>query len=466
MKKSHFSFKSFKSVWLLGLATAVMLMAASCSKSTDDSGIIPPVDPSNTTDVRGSISKDVSWTKDKVYRLRGYVYVEAGATLTIEPGTKIVSNNDSAGVLVIYKGAKINAKGTATDPIVFTSAESSPKPGDLGGLVLVGKATGNGNHANLEGGVNDAHKDFGGTDDADNSGVLQYVRIEYAGKAVNPDDEVNGLSLYTVGNGTTIDHIQVVRGLDDGFEFFGGSVNCKYLIAYNCADDDFDMDDGFHGKIQYGLSIKDPAFTDSKGTTGDLSNNFEIDNTNGKIPFSTTPMTTPLLSNFTAIGPNNAAGTSTDFGYGMRFRRGSKVTLANSIVLGSQKGGLIIEDDQTQTNYKSGDSRFYNSLIQAVTKPFLVLGKDSTILNTAALTSLTLGSNLSQLLSSATDAGLNDPFNNQAPNLKPKDGSKALTTAGKFDVNGLDNGFFDKTTFIGAMDASNDWTSGWAVWGK
>ncbi|QEC71193.1 hypothetical protein FSB73_05370 [Arachidicoccus ginsenosidivorans] len=132
MKKSHFSFKSFKSVCLLGLATAVMVMAASCSKSTDDSGIIPPVDPSNTTDVRGSITKDVSWTKDKVYRLRGYVYVEAGATLTIEPGTKIVSNNDSAGVLVIYKGAKINAKGTATDPIVFTSAETSPKPGDLG----------------------------------------------------------------------------------------------------------------------------------------------------------------------------------------------------------------------------------------------------------------------------------------------------------------------------------------------
>lgn len=457
--------KKLRTIQFMGLAGGLIMMAASCSKS-DDGGVVNPVDPSETTDIRGSISKDQTWTKDNVYRLRGYVYVESGATLTIEPGTKIVSNSDSAGVLIVYKGAKINAKGTASEPIVFTSNEESPKPGDLGGLVLVGKATGNHNHANLEGGVDDSHKDFGGTDDADNSGVLQYVRIEYAGKAVNPGDEVNGLSLYAVGSGTTIDHIQVIRGLDDGYEFFGGSVNCKYLIAYDCADDDFDMDDGYHGKIQFGLSIKDPKFTDAKGTSGDLSNNFEIDNTNGKIPFNTQPMTSPVLSNFTAIGPNNASGTSSDFGYGMRFRRGSNVTLANSVVLGSQKGGLIIEDDVTQANYKAGTARFYNSLIQAVTKPFLVLGSDSTTLNTAALTTLTLGTNLSQLLSGAEDAGLTDPFNNAAPDLKPKADSKALTTEGKFDVNGLDNSFFVKTSYVGALDASNDWTSGWTAWGK
>ncbi|SEA54065.1 hypothetical protein SAMN05192529_12635 [Arachidicoccus rhizosphaerae] len=463
MKKNRISFKSLP---FLGIAASLLLTAASCSKSSDGGEVVTPVDPSATTDLRGSIDKDLTLSNDKVYRLRGYVYVESGATLTIEAGTKIVSNNDSAGVLVIYKGAKINAKGTADAPIVFTSNETTAKPGDLGGLVLVGKATGNGNHANLEGGVDDAHKNFGGTDDADNSGVLQYVRIEYAGKAVNPGDEVNGLSLYAVGSGTTIDHIQVVRGLDDAFEFFGGAVNCKYLIAYNCADDDFDMDDGFHGKIQYGLSIKDPAFTDSKGTTGDLSNNFEVDNTNGKIPFSTTPMTTPILSNFTAIGPNNASGTSSDYGYGMRFRRGSNVTLANSIVLGSQKGGLIIEDAETQANYKAGTSRFYNSLLQAVTKPFLVLGSDSSALSTAALTTLTEGTNLSVNLSSADQAGLSDPFNNAVPNLMPATGSKALATAGKFDVNGLDNSFFDKTSYIGALDGTTDWTSGWAVWNK
>lgn len=457
--------KKRSTIQLMGLASGLLMMAASCSKSNDGGGIVNPVDPSATTDVSGSISKSQTWTKDNVYRLRGYVYVESGATLTIEPGTKIVSNSDSAGVLIVYKGAKINAKGTASDPIVFTSNEKSPKPGDLGGLVLVGKATGNGNHKNLEGGVNDAHKDFGGTDDADNSGTLQYVRIEYAGKAVNPGDEVNGLSLYAVGSGTTIDHIQVVRGLDDGYEFFGGSVNCKYLIAYNCADDDFDMDDGFHGKIQFGLSIKDPEFTDAK-SGGDFSNNFEIDNTNGKIAFNTMPMTTPILSNFTAIGPNNVSGTSADYGYGMRFRRGSNVTLANSIVLGSQKGGLIIEDDVTQSNYKAQTARFYNSLIQTVTKPFLVLGVDSTILNTLALTALTTGSNMTQLLAAASDAGLTDPFNNAAPGVTPKTGSKALATVGKFDVNGLDNGFFVKTSYVGAFDGSTDWTSGWAVWGR
>ncbi len=123
---------------------------------------------------------------------------------------------------------------------------------------------------------------------------------------------MNGLSLYAVGSGTTIDYVQVVRGLDDSCEFFGGTVNCKHLIAYNSADDDFDMDDGFSGKIQYAISIKDPGFTDNKGTTGDLSNNFEVDNVNPANGFLWTraPITGPTLSNFTAVGPNNAAGTS------------------------------------------------------------------------------------------------------------------------------------------------------------
>lgn len=464
-RKFKIKIKNMKTLKTLSVAAALLFAAASCSKN-DGPVVTPPVDPGTSVDIRGSIKANETWSSDKVYRLRGYVYVESGATLTIEPGTKIISSNDSAGVLIIYKGAKINAKGTAAAPIVFTSAEQSPKPGDLGGVVLVGKATGNANHANLEGGVDDAHKSFGGTDDADNSGTLQYVRIEYAGKAVNPGDEVNGLSLYAVGSGTTIDHIQVIRGLDDGYEFFGGTVNCKYLIAYNCADDDFDMDDGFRGKIQFGISIKDPQFTDAKGTSGDISNNFEVDNTNGKIPFTTTPITHPILSNFTAIGPNNASGTSADYGYGMRFRRGSQVVLANSVVLGSQKGGLIVEDQPTQEYFKTRKAGFYNSLLNAITKPFLVLGNDSTTLNTAALTTLSISTNLTQYLGSAADAGLTDAFNNAAPNLMPKAGSLALTKAGKFDFEGLSDAFFVKTTYVGAFDGQSDWTTGWTSWGR
>lgn len=451
--------KTFKTV---SAAMLAMIIAASCSKN--DSPVNPPDEPGTTVDVRGSIAANQTWTNDQVYRLRGYVYVESGATLTIEPGTKIVSSNDSAGVLIIYKGAKIDAKGTSTAPIVFTSAEDAPTPGDLGGLVLVGKATGNSNHGSVEGGIDDAHKAFGGTDDADNSGVLQYVRIEYAGKAVNPGDEVNGLSLYTVGNGTTIDHIQVVRGLDDGYEFFGGAVNCKYLIAYDCADDDFDMDDGYHGKIQYGVSVKDPQFTDAKGTSGDISNNFEVDNTNGQIPFTTTPITHPLLSNFTAIGPNDASNTSADFGYGMRFRRGSQVVLANSIVLGGQKAGLDVEDKETTQYFKAGSAKFYNGLLSAVANPFQVGGAGA-VINADQLKTITTETNLSQYLATADLAGLTDAFNNAAPNLQPKEGSLALTTAGKFDTNNLDDAFFEKTSYVGAFDGTNDWTKDWTVWG-
>ena len=158
------------------------------------------------------------------------------------------------------------------------------------------------------------------------------------------------LSLYGVGSGTTIDYVEVVRGLDDAFEFFGGTVNCKHLIAYNCADDDFDMDDGYSGKIQFAISVKDPHFTDNKGTTGDISNNFEVDNVNPANGFLWTraPITFPTLSNFTAIGPNNAAGTSPDYGYGMRWRRGSKFILGEFHRHGSVKeSDLDIDDDST-----------------------------------------------------------------------------------------------------------------------
>ncbi len=461
------------------IAAGIMLTIASvsCKKSDDQP---TPIDttgngggstPDTAKDVyiRGTISASQTWVSTKTYHLRGYVYVTDGAALTIEPGTKIVSNRDSAGVLVIYRDATINASGTVSSPIVFTSAETTPAPGDLGGVILVGQAKGNGNHSVIEGGVAPAFSAFGGTDDTHSSGTLKYVRIEYAGKAVNPGDEVNGLSLYAVGSGTTIDYVEIIRGLDDAFEFFGGAVNCKHLIAYNCADDDFDMDDGFRGKIQYAISIKDPAFTDNKGTTGDISNNFEVDNINPSngFLFSRAPITFPVLSNFTAIGPNNAAGTSADYGYGMRWRRGSKFILANSIVLGGQKAGLDLDDDSTVSYYKQGISKFYNSFLNAVSSPFKIDKLVNTGLwDTASLRTLTLGANKSVYYTDPTAVMLTDPFNDASPDITPMTGSPALTTATDFTLTELSDAFFDKVSFIGAMDATTDWTSGWAVWGK
>jgi hypothetical protein len=457
--------KKFLAMLSLG---AVVLASCDKSDNTPDPNPNPgPGDTATKVDVRGTISSDQRWTKNKTYRLRGYVYVTNGATLTIEPGTRIVSSRDSAGVLVIYRTAKIMAEGTAAEPIVFTSNETTPAPGDLGGLIIAGLAKWNGNHSVIEGGVEAQYAAFGGTNNEDNSGTLKYVRIEYAGKAVNPGDEVNGLSLYGVGSGTTIDYVQVVRGLDDAFEIFGGTVNCKHLIAYNNADDDFDFDDGYTGKIQFAISIKDPAFTDPKGTSGDISNNFEVDNVNPSNGFllSRAPITFPVMSNFTAIGPNNATGTSSDFGYGMRWRRGSKFILANSIVIGGQKAGLDIEQDSTASYYAAGTSKFYNSFLHAVNSPFRV-ANTGTFLDSTGLATLTLTTNGSQLFSTAADVQLTDPFNNATPNLKPQAGSAAVTTAAKFDVGTLDDAFFEKVTFIGAMDASNDWTTGWAVFNR
>jgi hypothetical protein len=453
------------------LTLGLIVLSMSCKKSDDSS--LPPggggdTSTSKTPDIRGIINADQHWTKDKTYRLRGYVYVTNNATLTIDPGTKIVSNKDSAGVLVIYRGSKIQAVGTAAEPIVFTSNETSPTPGDLGGVILVGQAKGNGNHSVIEGGVDAAFSAFGGTNNSDNSGALKYVRIEYAGKAVNPGDEVNGLSLYAVGDATTIDYVQVIRGLDDAFEFFGGTVNCKHLIAYNCADDDFDMDDGFSGRIQYAVSIKDPAFTDAKGTTGDVSNNFEVDNVNPSNGFilSRPPITFPVLSNFTAIGPNGASNTSVDYGWGMRWRRGCKFILANSVVIGGKKGGLRIENDSTINYYGQGISAFYNSYVNAVTGPIDVgTGSVGGNFDLAAITTLVTGANKSIVVANSADLMLTDPFNNTTPNLKPASGSPLLTGA-LFDFGALSESFFDKVAYKGAFDGTTDWTAEWAVWGK
>ncbi|RAJ04148.1 hypothetical protein LX64_03026 [Chitinophaga skermanii] len=452
---------------LLFASAAVLSVFASCSDDKNDTPKPPTTGSGDTVMVRGVMSTNTTWSANKVYKLRGYTYVAAGAKLTIEAGTKIISTKDSAGVLVIAKGATIDARGTSEKPIVFTSGEKTKTPGDLGGVIVAGAATWNNNHTIIEGAVDDAFKNFGGSNDADNSGYLQYIRIEYAGKAVAEGDEVNGLSLYAVGSGTTVDHIQIVRGLDDAFEFFGGTVNAKYLIAYNCADDDFDFDDGYRGKIQFAVSVKDPAFVDNKGTSGDISNNFEFDNSNGKKEFTITPNTFPIMSNFTAIGPNNATGTRTEFGYGMRMRRGAKFLLANSIVAGGQKAGLDIDNDSTASYYKQGISGLKNSILHAVTKPFNVDLLNNTALLTATdLQALVTGRDATLNVASASDIQLTDAFNNAAPNLAPKSGSPALTRGTKFEGQ-LNDAFFSKVSYIGAVDPTNDWTkASWTVWNK
>jgi hypothetical protein len=397
----------------------------------------------------------------------------SGATLTIEAGTTILSNKDSAGVLVITPDAKIIADGTASAPIVFTSNESSKAPGDFGGLVVAGNATWNGNHIVMEGGLDTRYASFGGNNDADNSGVLRYVRIEYAGKAVNPGDEVNGLSLYAVGSGTTIDYVQVSRGYDDAFEIFGGTVNCKHLIAYNSADDDFDFDDGYRGKIQYAISFKDPTFTDPKGTSGDVSNNIEVDNVNPSNGFllSRKPITSPVMSNFTCVGPNTAAGvsgTSPDYGWGMRWRRGTQFVFANSVVIGSAKEAFRVQEDSSISYFLNGSSLLWNCTINDQAKLYASIDKTTYVIPNYATYSLTdikakYGVTKTTEVADYTTLKLTDPFKVSAPNVNPQSGSPLLGAA-DFTPAKLTDAFFDKVTFVGAIGGT-DWTTGWTRWG-
>ena len=219
-----------------------------------------------TITLQGRINADTLLKKENTYILKGLVYLVGNHTMTIQPGTVIKASYSGTDVaaLVITRGSKIMAQGSANEPIVFTSASPNPQSGDWGGLIILGKAAINTSFngvsglMQVEGGVDNAQGDgLAGSGDAvaatpvnnDNSGVLSYVRIEYAGYAFQPDKEINSLTLAGVGSGTTIDHIQVTYGKDDAYEFFGGTVNAKYLIAWKTQDDDFDTDNGYSGKV-------------------------------------------------------------------------------------------------------------------------------------------------------------------------------------------------------------------------
>ena len=241
--------------------------------------VVPPPTPSAAVDVSGEITTNTTWAATTKYLLKGYVYVRSGATLTIEAGTVIKGDKDSKGALIVEPGAKLIAVGTAAKPIVLTS--NQPKGarnyGDWGGVLLCGKAPVNtivnGKLPTVEGGPTTT---YGGTDAADNSGALQYVRIEFGGVAFSPNNEVNGLTLAAVGSGTTLDHVQVSYSGDDSFEWFGGTVNAKYLVAHRGFDDDFDTDHGFSGKAQSGDLMVDFRGRDSGRRIGSCPAGSEV----------------------------------------------------------------------------------------------------------------------------------------------------------------------------------------------
>jgi hypothetical protein len=404
-------------------------------------------------------------TSDKKYLLKGQVFVRTGKTLTINPGTIIYGDKASKGTLIIDRGGKLIADGTVSQPIVMTSAAKVGErdKGDWGGLVILGYANQNQPDPAVEGITPAAY--FGGVNDSDNSGIIRYVRVEFAGIELTPNNETNSITMGAVGNGTILENTMVSYGGDDGFEWFGGSVNGKYLISFGTWDDDFDVDYGYSGKNQFGLAIRYPSFADQSG-----SNIFECDN--GPNDDLTTLLTTGVFSNFTGIGPKltNSQSINSNYQHCIDLRRRTAVTIANSVFIGMPRG-IRMNQNSVYSNYQVGTGILTNNIMAAPTTTYTV-GSGMTA-TTSDLESYWLLNNTTDtstdFLSILVNLGLNSNifFGNNVntdytvnPTFTVTSGE--LTSGASFIHPKLSSGF-DNVLYRGAF-GSNDWTTGWAEW--
>ena len=305
--------------------------------------------------VSGTISSATHWTAGNVYVISGVLRVKA--KLTIDPGTYIIADSSvttgANGVLVVTKSGEIDAQGTVGAPVVFTSwklldcnAATVPAPGDFGGVVLLGEANVNtGSVTNVIEGLGDqptpADFYYGGSSDTDNSGILKYVRIEYAGRVLPTDPvtgngvEINGLTFGGVGSGTSVDYVQVSWGLDDAFEFFGGKVSASHLVAFSNDDDSFDFDWGYTGTINKAISIANENSTHSQSSSAPDSNGIELDN--NAAGSSTTIITKPVITDLSIVGFKNATDAAV-LENGIHVRRLGQISLTRGTSTGYGAG--------------------------------------------------------------------------------------------------------------------------------
>lgn len=403
--------------------------------------------------VSGEINTNTTWTNDNIYLLSGFVYVEDGATLTIEAGTIIKGDKASKGSLIITKTGTIIAQGTECEPIVFTSNEPEGLRtyGDWGGVIILGEAPINvpGGSAVIEGGVDTPEGDgtYGGVNSADNSGIFSYVRIEFAGIPFVPGNEINGLTMGGVGSGTQIDHVQVSYSGDDAFEWFGGTVNAKYLIGYRNWDDEFDTDFGYSGKVQFGYVLRDPNVGDVSG-----SNGFESDN--DATGSGNTPISRGLFSNITIAGPKATVADIINVNYkrGAHQRRNTMTSIYNSIIMGYPEVGFKIEGTNTSINAMNDNLQFKNNILSGNGDDYLCTTCD------AGFNIDTYGSsNGNQSYTDNSSVGLVNAFNLSNPDPRPTAGS-APTTIGTYFAGLLSDPFFTSTTYVGAFSTTDNWT--------
>lgn len=331
----------------------------------------------NYTKVSGTITESVTFEASKKYLLSGGVFVDNGATLTIEAGTTIYAADDNTiPFLAIQRGAKINASGTASSPIVFTTVKASPAPGDWGGIVINGYAPVN-NGVDPVGEGNTGT--YGGNNAADNSGTMRYVRVEYAGKQFTADKEFNGFSFNGVGNGTTLEYLQAYKNSDDGFEFFGGTVNLSYALSYGSGDDSFDYTYGWSGTGNYWRAVQSSA----EGDRGIEADNNAANN-------AASPFSNPTLTNIELVGRGTAAST-----VGAKFREGTKAQITN-LVVSDFATGIDIEHDQTLNNILDGSFMINSAATAGCTTSIVYKGSKDTngnVINPQLVTDASASSN-------------------------------------------------------------------------
>jgi Secretion system C-terminal sorting domain len=409
--------------------------------------------------LQGDITADRAIVNTKIWILKGNVYIKNGATLTIPAGTIIKGLSKSA--LIVTRGAKLIAEGTVQQPIIFTSAQVAGQRniGDWGGIVILGKATTNTQYnsiqgvGQIEGGIDNAAGDgqYGGTDDADNSGSLKYVRIEYGGFPFEPNKEVNSLTMGGVGSATKIEYIQTSFGGDDDYEWFGGTVNAKYLVSYANTDDNFDTDLGYRGNVQFAVALRDTAIADGAGA----SNGFESDN--DAAGSNRTPFTANTFSNMTVLGPMAKSTTlfNTKFGKGALIRLNSRTSIFNSIIAGWPVAGLDIDGKLTAAAAVTGDLKFKNNILAENKVRFVEF--DSIV--SATTVRAWFAANANDSLLTYSDIKMKAPFNYKFPLFDLNAGSSAATGASFTDAR-VSGSFFTPVTYRGAFGTTN-WMAGW-----
>jgi hypothetical protein len=424
----------------LALAAGMSVLSVATLRSDQASPVTVPGIDKPVIVVTGSIRGTETWLSTNYYVLRGAVFVENGATLNIAPGTRIIGESGSVGTLIVLQGGRLNAIGTRQAPIVFTSDQPIGRRGrgDWGGLIINGRAP-----VNLEGGEGEGEGDtgvYGGSDPNDNSGVLRYVRVEFSGIEFSPDNELNGIAFQGVGRGTTVEYVQAHMSRDDALEWFGGTVDGKYLVTSNAADDSIDWTFGWSGRLQF-------VAVTQRGD--DADNGIEADNS--EFNNNALPRSHPQIYNITLCGdPDHSEGGESP--RGANIRRGTAFTIRNFLVTGFKSVGFQIADANTLAQVDGGVSQLGAGVAWGM--PTNMHASVMTYINNGRFPHVRLG----------VDPGVSTTgcANHERPNFQP---SSIATLAGgqMAPIQPPNDGFFEAVTFIGAVPPAPaaNWMDGW-----